>query len=377
MLSHAVLAAMVAIACYGVHQYNILTGLNGQYYKHHPGVCRRVAGIKHGSEDIHMMSDGKVFISSGFASASARLMKKYLEKHNVKGKIFLFDFKNPSTGAVELKIKGRKEFNPDKFWPHGISVLEDVKKGEHLLYVVNHPNGLTEVVEKFQFSPVSKTLVHLKSFVVGPPMNYANDLALVAEDQFYVSNYVVSQTWPFVFIERTLPLRIGGVFFFNGTHAQQVIPGISMPNGVFLSRDQRLLYVTSYRDRTLQVYRLDPASRGGQLVQTVQLYGRVDNVQLSQSGNALLIGAQPNYITFREHLTAATPTDVKSPSSVVRLPLDQDGLVREDDVTELFYDPGDLITGSSSAAIFEGQLLIGSVLDSLVHCELSKGQVED
>ena len=57
---------------------------------------------------------------------------------------------------------------------------------------------------------------------------------------------------------------------------------------------------------------------------------------------------------------------------VVRLPLDKDNLIREDDVTELFYDHGDLISGASVAAIFDGQMLIGSVLDSLVHCDLDR-----
>ena len=55
---------------------------------------------------------------------------------------------------------------------------------------------------------------------------------------------------------------------------------------------------------------------------------------------------------------------------MIRLPLKKDGLIQEDDVTKLFYDHGDLISGASVAAVFDGQMLIGSVVDFLVHCDL-------
>ena len=53
-------------------------------------------------------------------------------------------------------------FDINKFRPHGMAVLEDKKKGEHLIYVVNHVAGLSDVVEKFRYSPKTKELVHLK-----------------------------------------------------------------------------------------------------------------------------------------------------------------------------------------------------------------------
>ena len=55
---------------------------------------------------------------------------------------------------------------------------------------------------------------------------------------------------------------------------------------------------------------------------------------------------------------------------VVRLPLGNDNLIQESGITEMFYDDGDMISASSVAAIFDGQMLIGSVMDSLVHCDL-------
>ncbi|GFS04956.1 serum paraoxonase/arylesterase [Elysia marginata] len=314
MLSHALLVAVASIACYGVYQFIDEVGLNGRYYKHHPGVCRRVPGIEHGSEDIHVMSDGKAFISSGFLMA--KRMKEYAEKHDVKGRLVLFDFTDPSAGVMELALEADRDFHGKKFRPHGISVLEDKRKGKHLVYVINHPDELPDVVEKFRFSPASKRLVHLRSIPVGDKMTAANDLTLVAEDQFYITNTAVYHSKPFSTMERFLPLRTGGVFFYNGTDIYEAIPNLSYPNGIFLSPDHKLLYVLSYVEKTLLVYRLSPGTKGAELMQTVQLYGRGDNIQLSQSGDALLVGAHPNYYTFYKHFASPTPADVKSPSSL-------------------------------------------------------------
>ena len=67
---------------------------------------RRVPGVQFGSEDIHVMADGKAFISSGLLLSHG--MKEYTEKHKLTGGMFLFDFKNSSVGAVELRIRADK-----------------------------------------------------------------------------------------------------------------------------------------------------------------------------------------------------------------------------------------------------------------------------
>ncbi|GFS20296.1 serum paraoxonase/arylesterase 1 [Elysia marginata] len=104
MLLKAVLVAVVAVAGYGVYYFDTELAFDVKYYKHYPGVCRRVAGADHGSEDIHVTSDGKAFISTGFQSPQAGLG----ERQGFHGGVHLFDFKNPSDGAVDLKIVSEK-----------------------------------------------------------------------------------------------------------------------------------------------------------------------------------------------------------------------------------------------------------------------------
>lgn len=55
---------------------------------------------------------------------------------------------------------------------------------------------------------------------------------------------------------------------------------------------------------------------------------------------------------------------------VLRLPL-KDGKIDAENISELFYDHGDLISGSSVATVYNSKLLIGSVFHKLVICDVN------
>ena len=54
---------------------------------------------------------------------------EHFRKHNIKGRIYLFDFKKMDAGVKEVKIASTSQFNVDTFYPHGIGVWEDRKAG--------------------------------------------------------------------------------------------------------------------------------------------------------------------------------------------------------------------------------------------------------
>lgn len=62
-----------------------------------------------------------------------------------------------------------------------------------------------------------------------------NDLKVVAEDQFYYTNYLYKND----LLETGLNLRWGSVGFFDGKHASLVIENLLMPNGINTSPDGR------------------------------------------------------------------------------------------------------------------------------------------
>ncbi|GFO17111.1 serum paraoxonase/arylesterase 2 [Plakobranchus ocellatus] len=493
----------IGIAVLSLVAYVILSTLKCMdvfktFHKHYPGTCSRVKNAGYGSEDIAWTSDGLAFVTSGPAVPA---LEEHFRPTNTKfSEIQLFDFKNPSAGLSNLKIKASKGWDLNTLRPHGLGVLEDKVKGEHMLYVVNHPYGQTiETVEKFRFDPKARNLVHLKSIVLDK-VSFGNDVAPVAEDQFYITNwirykghfvlmaaqdllplhvgglfffngtdtvevksgmqtpngiclrwdlntmrphglgvledkvkgehmlYVVNHPYGqtietvekfrfdpkarslvhlksivldkvsfgndvapvaedqfyitnwirykghFVLMaaQDFLPLHVGGLFFFNGTDTVEVKSGMQTPNGICLSKDKKFVYVTTSSEEKLNVFKRDSATNNLQLVQRIPLQSKVDNPNLTPSADALLIGAHP--ISYRTllHLFSPFAPEFNSPSSVLRIPLTKDGLVQEKEITELFYDHGDLISGSSSAVVFDKQLLVGSVAHSMVRCELQQ-----
>ncbi|XP_013071043.2 serum paraoxonase/arylesterase 1-like [Biomphalaria glabrata] len=370
MFKQVGIALLAVLLYYGVKIF-LFMDYQVHYKKHHPGQCRPVEGQDFGSEDFQVTEEGLAFITSGFNwNVSSSSYKEFLKEKNIKGKILLFDLKNPEQGAVVLKIRPTDQFNVYTFGPHGISVLEDKVKGQHILYVVNHQVSAPDRVEKFRYDPTTKELVHLKYFT-SDLFRLTNDLAVVEEDQFYISNYMYFKVPALNILESLLPLPLGSVVFYNGTGFETVIPQLTGPNGITLSKDQRYLYVNFPLLKRVGVWERKEDKRLVP-VQMLNLRSAIDNSHLSSSGQGLFLGAHPIVHKVFDHLEE--PKNI-APSSVLYVPLMPDGkMAAEDEVIELFYDHGDLITGSTIATVYNNKLLIGSIIHKLVICELN-GQV--
>ncbi|GFN87034.1 serum paraoxonase/arylesterase 2-like [Plakobranchus ocellatus] len=220
------------------HGYTKL-GLNYHFKKHYPGECRQVTGLDYGSEDMEVTQDGLAFITSGMDySSNSEKYHSFIREKNIRGTIFLYDFKNPKLGASALRFQPSKTFDPETFQPHGISLLEDKAKGEHLLYVVNHVRHGKDRVEKFKFIPRVNELQHLR-FFNDSKFLILNDVALISEDKFYASNYLFFESHFLSLFEHLLPIPLGGLLLVDGNHVTEIVKSLHGPNGVILSKDKR------------------------------------------------------------------------------------------------------------------------------------------
>jgi arylesterase/paraoxonase len=367
MLREAVKIAVLAIVVYKVVEKGLSLGVHLHYRKHHPGECRQVKGFDYACEDLEVTKDGIAFITSGVAFTSMSPgFAEFLKTNNIRGNIYLYDFKKPDLGARKLKIKPSKDFNPDTFHPHGISLLEDATKGEHLLYVISHPDNSDDAVEKFRYLPKRSELVHLKSFS-SDKLHMANDLAVLAEDKFFISDCLYFKNQFLSILEQVLlPFGLGSLVFFDGSDYKVLDSWLHGPNGVSLSSDERHLYVSLPLISSMNVYEVKADSSLVQL-QSVPLHTMADNFHLSQSGDTIYTGAHPVFYQTMSHIL--DPNQL-SPSSVLSIPL-KNGKVVPENITELFYDHGDLISGSSVAAVYDKKLLIGSIVNRLVICDVN------
>uniref|UniRef100_A0A9L0SWI6 Paraoxonase n=1 Tax=Equus caballus TaxID=9796 RepID=A0A9L0SWI6_HORSE len=117
--------------------------------------CNFVKGIEAGSEDLEILSNGLVFVSSGLKYPGLKSFE-----HDKPGKILLMNLNEEEPTVLELRIIGSK-FDLSSFNPHGISTFTDEDNTVYLL-VVNHPD-FKSTVELFKFQEEEKSLLHLKT----------------------------------------------------------------------------------------------------------------------------------------------------------------------------------------------------------------------
>ncbi|XP_050419126.1 serum paraoxonase/arylesterase 2 isoform X1 [Patella vulgata] len=339
-------------------------GFHLHYNEHYPGKCENIDGIGLGSEDFHTFTDGLTFITSGHAVQNESIHKReYMVKHNIVGRIYLFDFNKNKAKVEELSIVGSNGgFNVKLFHPHGISGWLN-KSGKKVLFVVNHEEQGVDYIEKFEFIPENKQLKHVKRYRDNT-MLIVNDVQATSEDSFYFTNTgtCLEQFW--IIVQLLGRFAWNTVVYCDGSNYKIVLDDMFVTNGIAMSNDGRNVYIANMGNQEIVVAERKP---NNDLVrkQVYSVYTYPDNIIVDMKTDNLYIGAHP--IAYKLFLTIDDPVN-HSPSQVLMLYVKNGNITK---TRELFYDDGELITGSSVAIVFNSKLLIGSVLDKTFFCDVS------
>jgi len=97
---------------------------------------------------------------------------------------------------------------------------------------------------------------------------------------------------------------------------------------------------------------------------TIEAGTGVDNIEIDQKGD-LWVGPHPKLLTFVKY---SKDPGALSPSQVIKVEKRASGPY---EIKEIYLNNGQLMSGSSVAAVFEDTLLIGSVFDErFLLCDL-------
>ena len=279
-----------------------------------------------------------------------------------KGKILLFDFARPNN-YEELTIKWQKDAKrvSEEFNPHGIDVL--IKGDKTIIYVVNHEPY--ESVERFSLDLKSKTLNHLES-IRDPLFTYLNSIIAVDERSFLFTNCFYSKD--LITLEIWLDLHLGNVGAYDGdlNKATIVKDGFHIPNGLGLSTDKTKLYLADIGNLALQTFDINSLTNLT-LSYTLHLDTMVDNIQVDPMDGSLWLGCQPSFWNFLLYLE--DPVNRITGSHILTVKTDTHGNPTGD-IVELYRNNGTEISLSSVALHYKKKLLIGSVFDKLLFCEI-------
>lgn len=330
--------------------------------------CTQVLGIP-GPEDLVIdRASGVVFVSSHDRRAEGSFAGA---ENDVRGGLYAYDLARPSEGFVELTALEEGEAGPSDFRPHGLS-LYTAPDGRKTLMVINHPYGSESTVEIYDVidsvgvdggEGASDEFPRLayRVTVTSPSLISPNDLVAVDEERFYATNDHGSQHPKVRMLEDYLRLNLASVVYFDGEMFTTVLDGLTYANGIEVNAAGDEIFVAETTDNRVSSWSIKPETGHLTSVKEWDLEFGVDNIDRAKDGS-LWIGGHPKILDFAAH--AGDPR-IMSPGRVVRLDPGSDGKP-----VRLFQTDGDIMSGLSVAAEYEGRIVMGQVFDDgLLICE--------
>ena len=306
---------------------------------HFAGQCNPVSGVI-GAEDITLHP------RTGVAFISACDRRAVIEGQPGKGGIYAYDLNANTPGLVNLTPDASEDFQP-----HGISLFVGEDRND-TLFIINHEAGKHQI-EIYDLK--NEKLVHRKT-ISDPMLVSPNDLVAVGPNSFYVTNDHRFVSGFKRIIEDYMRLSLSNVLYYDGSHFKEAASGFAYANGINVSADGKILYLSATSKRTLYIFDRDPATGKLSRREKIKLGTGLDNIEMDKEGG-LWIGAHPQLLSFVKH---AKDPSALSPSQILHLTPRLDGSY---DIKEVYLNAGDEISGSSVAAVQNDRMLIGSVFE--------------
>ncbi|XP_045159588.2 serum paraoxonase/arylesterase 1-like [Mercenaria mercenaria] len=347
MFTCALTLALFGIGFYYFIEYRDWLDWDKKYiYKVEPGQCKYVLEDG-GSEDLTHIGDGTILISAGFEFGAK------------SGKI-----KNLNLNTSEvITMKILNQPNREEFLGgiHGITTWRDTSTGKMYLYTLTHPSK-EDRVEVFEMtSPTELTYIRT---ITDPLFTFMNDLVAVGKDKFYITKFWQSRDTYMEAAEMYLRLKTGGVMYYDGKKARQVVSDLQMPNGINISPDGKTVYVSEFDAKKLLGFSRDSTNN---LQKSWEVYTDTmpDNIEVDPDTGDLYIGCHP--IAYKIIDSVLNLFGFAYPSQVLRFKM-RDNMVSE--IEEIYADDGSELKASTAATYANGKLVIGTVRDQTVVCDV-------
>jgi arylesterase/paraoxonase len=333
--------AVVAFVAFVGYRIVTRSGMLKQIAPHRQGECRVIEGIV-GGEDVTIDRE----TMTAYVSADDRRATEAGKP--VRGEIYALDLARPDAQPAPLT-----EGTPGDFHPHGISFWRG-PDGTKRLFAISHGEDGGQQVLIFDVGWNALTLAETITY---PELLSPKDLVAVGPRQFYATNERrYREPGLMANLEWYLQLPLGTVSYFDGSTGHIIADGVVFPNGINVSADGRTVYVAEFLGQNLRIYDRDPGSGALTLRDTIPVGTFLDNIELDENG-VLWIAAHPKVFDLLAH--GADPGK-RAPSQVLRID------PKRKSVKEVLLDDGTLLSGSSTAAVAGGRMVVGSAFEGKI-----------
>ncbi len=323
----------------------VFPGFLSPVTSHFEGTCRTVE-LGASAEDV------RIDPATGFAYLSYYDRAQPAPANPQPGTVMLVDL-----NAAEPHVRAALTTEPPDFRPAGMSLYAPAS-GPKRLFVVNRTTLGKHSIEIFEqsatgaFAPVES----IRDRLLWSP----NAIVAVGPRQFYVTNDSGFRDKDALdakkFAQRRLRSNRATVLYYDGERLRRVAERLDMANGVAVSPDGGVVYVSESSARRLRVFDRDVTSGNLKSREAVRLDGSPDNLTVDADGN-VWIGAHPRAMAILQNLRDASS---RSPTQVLKF---MPGAERGKRVSEVYMNAGEQISAGSVAAPFGNLLVIGSITD--------------
>uniref|UniRef100_A0A673GR05 arylesterase n=1 Tax=Sinocyclocheilus rhinocerous TaxID=307959 RepID=A0A673GR05_9TELE len=282
--------------------------------------CHHIEGIECGAEDITILENGLAFLSTCVKHPD---LPSYSDD---PGKIYTLNLLDS-----ELKIK----------------------------MIVNEPKCNSQV-EIFRFVEDENALQYIKT-IKHELLHNVNDIVAVGTESFYATNDHYFTNGILKFVEPFLSLPWCDVVYYSPQTVQVVAGGFLLANGINISTDKRHLYVADLLKHKIVVLKIQKNTVLSH-VKEVDVGSLCDNIEVDRESGDLWLGCHPN----GRNWLLQDPNDPPG-SEVIRI---ENILSEKPKVTQVYADDGSVIIASSVATPYGGKLLIGTVYQKALICDL-------
>ncbi|MCP9264389.1 Mechanosensory abnormality protein 6 [Dirofilaria immitis] len=350
----------VGFSCSLLIRFFLLLDINKRVYNHTPGPCRFIRTstgiIANGSAGMTFIRELNIaLITTGYARNRGI--------SNITSAILLYNFiDNKNYEVKKLKIKG---FNLKYFIPYGIDTY--VSRGRVTVYITNSYQD-NDTVEVFQLNYERLILIHRKTISNDKFRNLA-DIAVVGADRFIVTNYVYCRKNWMQIVEFAVQSSFGSIVYYDG---QQEIIYFPTPNGIAINKKQNRLYVASTINEFIRIYHLRQ-DMSVIFVTEISLLSSPNKLFIESNTGNIWVALHPVLYKTYKHMQNPINIDQRSPSQILRIRLQENDTSWV--ITEPYANDGATISGSSAVLFYKNSLLIGSLFNRMLHCDIDTSQI--